>query len=184
MLVPAPSRTTLSNEDFKLLVMLRQELGIAIPDAMLIELSPASNKSQIMQALGGDSNERQRAAEEAAAKKAELEMRTEAAKAGKEETAGMLNKARAEKFAIEAQSDPDAAYERVEQERIAAEQANSNREFALDRERFDHEKAQDARELAVTLTELDIKREIANKQAEVKQQQAAAKPKAAPKKSK
>lgn len=120
VLVPSPARASMSEADFKLMLELRK-LGIGIPDEMLIELSPATNKAQIMQKLQGDSNA-------AAAEAAKLEAETAAAKnaltnaqAGKEQTAGMLNKARADKFAVEAVSDPEATYERVEMARIKSD---------------------------------------------------------------
>src|SRR5690606_39159543 len=104
-------------EDFALLIKLRTELGIAIPDAMMIELSPAANKAQLIQMLGGDSNERQRAIEEAQQREAEANAALAQAKMQKEASAAELNSARARKFEVETQTDPDAAYERVEYER-------------------------------------------------------------------
>ncbi len=164
-LVPAPSRTTMAEADFKLLISLRKDLGIAIPDAMLIELSPASNKAQILQMLQGDSNERQRAAEEAQAQAQQAELQKISAQAEKEQSAAALNQARAQKFAIEAESDPDAAYERVEFERIAADRQMADGKQQFEREKFEHEKQQDAREIAVKLTALDVQRETKQAQA-------------------
>jgi hypothetical protein len=171
-LVPAPSRTTMSESDFKLMLELRQ-LGIAIPDALLIELCPASNKAQIISMLKGDSNEKQEAIDAAAAREAEAKAGTEEAKAQKEMSAAELNSARAEKFRVEAQTDPDASYERVEQERIAAERDEADRQFALKTAEFHHTKQQDARELAVELTKIDMQREAAKEKAK---QPAAKKP--------
>lgn len=182
-LVPAPSRSTLGEADYKVLLELRK-LGIAIPDVALVELSPAANKSQIIEAMGAgpDSNERQRQAEELAAQQAQLEAEKAVATARKEEAAATLNQARAEKFAVEAASDPDASYERVEMARIDAEarEAEAKREQArqehADRLALDQKKADDQRQfqnkqIAVRLTELEQDRETAAADREVAKQE-------------
>lgn len=172
VLVPAPSRTSLSEADFKLLMELRTKVGIAIPDTMLIELSPASNKAQIIEKMAGgpDSNDRARQAEELASQQQAAELRKMAATASKEETAASLNAARAEKFAIEAASDPDASYERVEMARIQAEEARQQQAAAakerdaaarltLDTRKADDTKKFQDSQIALRLAELDINRE-------------------------
>lgn len=178
-LVPAPSRTTMSEGDFKLMLELRK-LGIAVPDAMLIELSPAANKAQILQLMQGDSNERAREAEEAQAQIAQAEMQKVAAQAEKDQSAAALNNARAQKFAVETQSDPDAAYERVETARIESDNAAQARKEQFEREKFEHQKQFDARELAFKLTQLDAKKEADKAKAAAD----AKKPKATPPKAK
>lgn len=172
VLVPAPTRATLSEADFGLLLKLRTEVGIAIPDTMIIELSPASNKAQIIEKLAGgpDSTDRARKADELAQQQQASELRKSAATAAKEESAAALNAARAEKFAIEAASDPDASYERVEMARIEAEAtretANAAQKardvssrLALDTRKADDTKSFQDRQIALRLTELDIDRE-------------------------
>jgi hypothetical protein len=159
-LVPAPSRSTLSEEDFKMLLELRK-LGIAIPDQLLIELSPAANKAQMIQMLQGDSNERQREAEEAAARLQQLEEALAQAKVEKEQSAAALNQARAEKAAIEAASDPDAAYERVEQQRIEADRTYNSEKLQLEREKLGLQRRQSDRDTALRLTEMDQDRDLA-----------------------
>ena len=131
-LVPSPARTTLSESDFKMLVELRKDIGIMIPDEMLIELSPAVNKTQIIQMLKGNSVEEQQAQAKAAEEDRTLQLGLVNAKIQKEQTAAALNQSRAENFAVQAQVDPDAAYERVEMERIAADMHERNRRFDLD----------------------------------------------------
>jgi hypothetical protein len=164
VLVPAPSRTTMSESDFKLMLELRK-LGIAIPDAMLIELSPASNKSQIIQMLQGDSNERQQKAEEAEQQLAQIEAQKTLAMAKKESAAADLNSARAEKFAIEAASDPDASYERVETARIAAEQKQHAERLALDRQKQADTRTFQDKQVALQLAQMDNDRAIAEAKA-------------------
>lgn len=161
VLVPAPSRTTMSGDDFRLLMEMR-ELGIAIPDNMLIELSPASNKAQIIQALSGDSNERQRAAEEAEAQAAAIEQQKNLATAKKEEAAALLNQARADKAAVEAASDPDAPYERVEQARIEAERRNNDSKNEIARATLAETIRNNRQQAALTLVKLDVDRESAD----------------------
>lgn len=173
VLVPAPSRATLSEGDFKMLIEMKK-LGIAVPDAMIVELSPAANKSQMIEqmGLGPDSNERQRQAEELAAQQQQVEQQKTLATARNQEAAAVLNQARAEKFAIEAASDPDASYERVEMARIesdaveAAASREAKRQESAARLALDHKKAEDTKQfqnkqIAVRLAELDINREQA-----------------------
>jgi hypothetical protein len=98
-----------------------------------------------------------------------------AAQAEKERTAAQLNAARASKFEVEAASDPDASYERVEQERIAMDKQDADRKAGLEREKFEHQKKYDAQQLALKLTEMDQKAAIEKDKAKA----AAAKPKPA-----
>lgn len=166
VLVPAPSRSTLSEEDFKTLIMLKKELGIQIPDAMLLELSPASNKGQIIQAITQDSNEVAAAQREAemAAQQAELEKLRAAAK--KEDAAALLNQARAEKFAVEAASDPDASYERVEMARLQIEQEDRRETRALRRREIAGKEQYQQDQIALALVKLENDRHMAEKQAQ------------------
>jgi hypothetical protein len=162
VLVPAPTRTAMSEGDFELLLKLRTEVGIAIPDTMLLELSPAANKAQIIQALAGpDSNERQRQADELASQQAQLEAEKAMATAEKERGAAMLNQARAEKAAIEAASDPDASYERVESARIAAGQKAHEDKLALEYARLAETRRKNQQDAAMQLTQIDVNRESA-----------------------
>ncbi|MBT9153401.1 MAG: hypothetical protein DDT39_00058 [Firmicutes bacterium] len=164
VLVPAPSRSTLSEEDFKTLVMLKKDLGIQIPDAMLLELSPASNKGQIIQAITQDSNEAAAAQREieTAAQQAEIEKLRASAK--KEDTAALLNQARAEKFAVEAASDPDASYERVEMTRLQIEQEDRRENRALRRREIDDREQHRQNQIALGLAGLENDRYLAEKQ--------------------
>ncbi len=179
VLVPAPSRVSLSEADFSLLLKLRTEIGVAIPDSMLIELSPASNKAQIIQSLTTDSNDRQRAAEEAAAAEAAVEAQLKQAQAIKEQGAAALNQARAEKALVEANSDPDASYERVENRRMDQERAIAADKHDIERERLDLDREQGNKKIAVELTKIDSQQQIAKENAKSK---AKDKPKTPPKK--
>lgn len=182
VLVPAPSRTSMSEADFKLLLELRKDVGIAIPDSMLIELSPASNKGQIIQALREDSNDRQRAAEAAAQKEAEAQAALTAAQAQKQVSAAKLDEARAEKFVMEANSDPDASYERVENNRMANERGMHDDKMELEREKLEVEKEQNRRDTAVELTKIAAQKEVAKETAKAKASQPSLAKKTKPKK--
>lgn len=164
-LIPAPARASMTEEDFKLMLMLRREIGMAIPDNLLLELSPATNKAQIIQALQGDSNERQREAEALEAQRAQIEQQKALAQARKEEAAAQLNQARAEKAAIEAASEPDAAYERVETQRIAAEAAVEEQKIMLEAARMRAQQNVQDRQLDLRAEELEIKRALAAQKA-------------------
>lgn len=129
-LVPSPSRATMSEADFKMLLELRK-LGIGIPDELLIELSPAANKGKIIQMLQGDSNERQAQAEQAAAQAQLVDLQKGAAQAQQAQAAAVLSQARAEKAATEAATDPDAAYVQVETDRLGIEQQRVDNDFQL-----------------------------------------------------
>ncbi len=137
VLVPSPSRTTLSESEFEALVKLRTEVGIAISDDLMIELAPIANKMQILQTLKGDSNQQQQAQAQMQQRIAELEAQLTQARADKERAAAELNAARANKANVEAQSDPDAAYERVENARIASD-ADIERQRIASNERIEN----------------------------------------------
>ncbi|MCA9232188.1 MAG: hypothetical protein KDA57_16185 [Planctomycetales bacterium] len=166
-LVPAPSRASMSEEDFKLLLELRNA-GIAIPDNLLIELSPAANKAQIIQALNGDSNEAVKAQQEAELRRFEADTAKVNAMTEKEQSAAALNAARAAKFSVEANTDPDAAWERTERARIASAQQQHDDKMALERDRLAQDQRQHADDVAVQLTQIESQRKAAEATAETK----------------
>ena len=159
-LVPSPSRTTMSEADFKMLLEMRK-LGIGIPDDLLIELSPAANKGKIIEMLRGDSNERQEQAEAQAAEQAAIEQQKALATARKEEAAAMLNQARAEKAAVESQVDPDAAYREIEHARIGVDRERMMREFELKDREVSNDEQYHRDDVALRLAEMDNDRETA-----------------------
>lgn len=159
-LIPSPSRTTMSESDFKMLLQMR-ELGVGIPDDLLLELSPASNKARIIDLLHGDSNERQAEAEAREAEAAAIEAEKAVATARKEESAALLNQARAEKAAVEAMQDPDAAYREIEQARIGVDRERMMGEFALRERELENEENFHQDEIAVQLAKMDNDRETA-----------------------
>lgn len=159
-LVPSPTRSAMSETDFKMLLEMRK-LGIGIPDDMLLELSPASNKGAIIQALVGDSNERQAQADALAQQQQVVQLQKDAATAENQRASAVLSQARAEKAAVEANVDPDAAYERVEGARIEAEERRNNMEFALKRRDQDMQDKHHSEDIAVELTKIDSQKQTA-----------------------
>ena len=157
VLVPAPTRTTMSESDFKLLLELRTKVGIKIPDELLIELSPAANKGQIIKALqqGTSSAQDQAAAQAAEQQKAQTEQGLAQAKMAKEQSAAQLNQARAAKAQHEAQTNPDAAYLQVETERIALDKSKTDEHNQLAREKQADTRSYQDKMLAMKLTELE-----------------------------
>lgn len=182
VLVPAPTRTTLSEGDFELLLKLRTEVGIAIPDTLLLELSPATNKAQIIQAISGtpDSVARQRQAEEAAAQEQQINAQKAQAQALKDQGAAALNQARAEKAQIEAASDPDASYERVETARIASDQKQHADKMQLEYARLAEDRRQHNQDTALAITQADMQHENAEKDRKAASQSQGAKRKSQP----
>lgn len=172
VLVPSPTRTSLSTEDFDMVLKMR-ELGIAIPDTMLIELAPLVNKAEIISDLAGgpDSNDRQRQAEELAAQQQAVDQQKAVATARKEEAAAMLNQARAEKFAVEAASDPDASYERVEMARMQQDDKHHGDQMDLEYAKLNQKDKQDQRKLAFDLSSMDVDSEHRAADRKVKQQE-------------
>lgn len=159
-LVPAPSRSTMSEADFKMLMEMRK-LGIGIDDALLLELSPAANKEKIIEMLHGDSNERQRQADKLAAQQQQIDAEMALADTEKKRASATLDQARAEKAAVEAQVDPDAAYERVENARIEADREKTQGDHALQRRSLDQQDRHHQQDIAVELTKMESQKETA-----------------------
>lgn len=153
-LVPSPSRSTLTQGEFDQLLKLR-ELGIQIPDAVLIELSNAPNKGQIVQQMQGDSTDQQAAIQQQQQQQMALEQQLTQAKTQKEQSAAELNSARAAKAAKESQTDPDAAYERVEMARIEAQNQTDQQRAALDAAKLGLMRRQQDHHTALELTKMD-----------------------------
>jgi hypothetical protein len=151
VLVPSPSRATMSEGEFKQMVELRK-LGIKVPDDVMIELSGAPNS--VVQRMKGDSVQDQERQQQLAEQEQADAAALNKAKIEKESGAARLNVARAEKAESEAGRDPDAAYERVETTRIASDHATEQKRIALDREKLDVQREQGDKKIAVDLTKV------------------------------
>lgn len=157
-LVPSPTRTTVSDSEFEEMFKLRKELGVQIPDAVLVELSNAPNKGQIIQQMQGDAGQQQQQVLAQQQQQSQLEMQLTQAKVAKEQSAAQLNSARAAKAAGEAGKDPDAAYERVEMARIDAQQQAAGQRMALDAVKLGLQRRSADRATALELTKLGHQR--------------------------
>lgn len=166
VLVPAPTRSTLSNSDFKDLVMLKKELGVKIPDDALIEASNVGNKLQLIQRIQGDSSDHAEAQRQAELRQQQLEAATEEAKAEKERTAAQLNAARARKFAAEAETDPDEAYREVENRRISVDADIEHRRLDIDEKKLQLQHQENLRRTAVDLTKVELEQRARGKDRE------------------
>lgn len=153
-LVPSPSRSTMSEGEFDQVFKLR-ELGIQIPDVVLVELSNAPNKAQIIQQMQGDSVNDQQIEQQIEQQQAQLEQQLTQAKIAKEQGAAQLNEARAQKFASEVGRDPDAAYERVEMARLATQQQSDQQRTAIDVAKLGLQRRQQDHSTALKLTQMD-----------------------------
>ena len=154
VLVPAPSRTTMTESEFDFLVDLREKLGIQIPDEMMIELSPIPDKGRLIHMLQGSEKAKQEQTQleqqTAQANLALLQARTQ-----KESSGASLNSARAGKAQVEAQNDPDAAYERVESARIASDHQIQSGKQQLDWAKLGMQRKQQTDGTALQLTKMD-----------------------------
>lgn len=153
--VPSPTRSTMTEDEFKQMVMLKKELGIQIPDSLMIELSNAPNKMQIIQSLTGDSNDAMKQKQQQEAEQARQEAALSAAKVTKEQSAAQLNAARAAHFQDQIGKDPDAAYREVEMARIESDQHEADRRITFDYDKLKVEREKNQHNTALDLTKLD-----------------------------
>lgn len=154
-----PQRETLEDSQFDQAVSLK-ELGIAIPDSVIIKASRLLNKNDIIKEIDSAKSSPE------AQKEAELRLRdmeasvtkTEAETAQKQADAG-LKQAKAQKEVVsaqkEAQTPPEAADGSAEADLMKAQA-----EMQLERERFELEKSIKLEELALKEREAALKRQI------------------------
>ncbi len=149
-----PSRETYDQGQFNEIMQLKQ-LGLAIPDDLLVEYSHVARKSELVARMkeltGGGSAEAQQAAQQQAAELAQLEQESQKAQTLKTIADARLSEARAAKEQSELQNGGDGTmYDPkvlIERERVAHELAIKAKqiadELALKREQFDHQKEMD-----------------------------------------
>lgn len=132
-----PQRETLEDTQFDQAVVLREKLGIPIPDEVIIGASKLMNKAQIIQQMRAASQSPEAQAQQQLAQRAqEAEVaKTEAETAQKHADAG-LKQAKAQKEAIAAQKE---AATPVDDGAGQAAMAKAQADMQLDRERFAHE---------------------------------------------
>lgn len=181
VITSAPHRASLEDSQFEQARALR-EIGVQIPDHVLIENSRLQRRAEIVKQMQGDQESpqaqaamaRQERMEEAAVAKVEAEVQEAT-------TQAQLNQVRAQKEMVQAQQlaegteegvDPAAELE-LDAQKSAAElqlkQRQMEAEFAFKREQMEREFELKREALA---NEIQIKRETAEADAQIKQKQA------------
>jgi len=155
VLVPSPTRSALNSSDLKDLIMLRKELGIQIPDDIMVEASNVQDKLKIITRLTGDGNADAQAKKQQEAEQHQNDQELAKAKVAKEQSAAQLNEARAKKAEGEAGKDPDAAYREVEMARIASEHQSSQAHIAIDWAKLRATRDDKQNRTAMDITKLD-----------------------------
>jgi hypothetical protein len=162
-----PQRETLEDSQFDQAVALR-ELGVMIPDNVLIENSRLMRKSEIVRQMQGDQNSPE------AQQQKQLQMRAQQAEVAKAEgeaaakhADAQLKQAKAQKEGVLAQKE---AVTPPEDNGIEAKYAETEAKIALEDRKFEHQKALDYAELQ---HKLQLERESAKQDAQLKAEQAA-----------
>jgi hypothetical protein len=185
-----PKRETLEDSQFEQAVAMR-EMGVPIPDSVLIDNSRLNNKADILKQMQGDQT-----SPEAQAQKA-LEQRAAAAEVAKVEGEAAnkaadaeLKKTKADKTVVETQVLANTPPEQADgQGQLALEAEKAGAEIDLEERRFQHEKEMDMmkmrhnRELAQDKLALQAQQQAqqaAQQRAQAQQQAAAAAQKPAP----
>lgn len=139
VITSVPQRETLEDSEFEQLVAMRTELGIKIPDHVIIEASRLRNKMEVIRAMQGDENtpegqarkKMQLRAEIAAVLKEEAEVRV------KNEDAE-LRKAKAEQLRAET-ANPDGGTPGLDVAEVESEQTREDAKASREMDRKDRE---------------------------------------------
>lgn len=169
-----PERDTFEETQFDQVVMMRKDIGVQIPDSVLIQASRVKNKAEIIKQMSGD----QESPEAQAA--AQLKARADEATVVKLEAEAMQKQADAQLKQAKSQKEMASIGEDSGQNEIALEQQKLQAEMAMEKQKLDMEFAlkreQMEREFALKReqmqAELAMKREQAAVDAQIKQQQA------------
>lgn len=149
--VPAPSRDTVQQTTFAQLKEMREDLGMQIPDEVLLQYSSIPQKSAVIQAVKaatGDQNlQQQQMQMEQAIQAAELKAR-EAAAVNSAAQADLAH-ARAAKALSDAQRDPQGDRIKLDAQRLRLEHARDSRKQA-------HEELQSDRDTALQVTQMQL----------------------------
>jgi hypothetical protein len=166
-----PARETFEQSQFQEALEMRQ-LGIAIPDDVLIEHSHLTRKSEIAkrirEATGGEGNEaaQQMAQMEMQLKQMEIAEKQAAMQKTQAQAALEAAKAKKEMIAIERGDDPNT----IEREKLAIEQERAAQQMLMEREKV-HAQIQLQREKLAA--DIMMKREEHNMNMQLQQEQAA-----------
>jgi hypothetical protein len=172
ILVPSPTRSSLSGEELSQLIEMRKELGIKIPDDIFIENSNIPHKAQLLARMKQDSNEATKQEEQQQEEEHQANLKLMAAKTKKEDSGSDLNTARANKAQGEAGVDPDAAYKAVEDKRMDMDHANNQAKLALDWHKEKRETVEGQRKDAIALTKIHVDSQHKAADTKVKEKQA------------
>jgi len=156
--IPAPSRDLVQQTVFDQLKAMRTELGMAIPDDVLLQYSSIPQKSAVMQAMkdaGGNQNAQ---AQQQMLQQALLQAELAAKQASSVNSSAQadLAHARAAKALADAQRDPNAQRIALDRTRLALEHVRDTQRMSLDREKSDRDTA-----LALTDMHLQHSRDLA-----------------------
>lgn len=139
VITSVPQRETLEDSEFEQLVAMRTELGIKIPDHVIIEASRLRNKMEVIRAMQGDEN-----TPEGQARK-KMQLRAEIATVLKEEAEvrvknedAELRKAKAEQLRAET-ANPDGGTPGLDVEEAAREQGREDVKASAEIGRKDRE---------------------------------------------
>lgn len=174
--IPAPKRETVEQAVFQQLVEMRGELGVMIPDEVLIQYSAIPQKGKVMEAIqnaGGDPQQQQQQAQlDQQLKQAQLAESIASAKNSASQAA--LAEARARKADADAMRDPQADRIALDRQRMAYE--------AVRNEAKDQQDArQQTMDNAMKITEMQHTHDRESRKIDVQAQQKAQKPAPKPK---
>lgn len=161
-----PPRETFDEDQFQEAVRLRGELGVRIPDTKLIELSHLEDKEELIQALGGDSGQRE---EEERQRQAQIEMQKAQAEMQQKQADAQLAQARAQKVIAETRgevpNDEQAANEVAKQKELELKQLELQHKAEMERARLEFERWKFEQDLEARVAyqeeQLEIQREKA-----------------------
>lgn len=179
-ITPAAQRDTVEQNAFQQLVQMRQDLGMVIPDDVLLQYSALPDKKKIQDAIAnaGGTPEQQAQKAQLEQQMSQAELENTLASAENSRAQALLAKSRAGKAQAEASQDPNTQRATMDAARLAAERERDQRSHELE------QRGQDIN-AATKLTEIELKHQRENRKIEsdreVKLKQAAQKPKAAPK---
>jgi hypothetical protein len=165
----APFRNSLEDSQFEQARALK-ELGIAIPDSVLIENSHLMRRSEIVKQIEGGKNSPEAQAQ------MQLQQRSQQAEVAKTEAEAQKAAAEAQKITMEAHGGGAGQAGQAEQQRMTLEQQRLQMEMGFEQERLKMEMEAKQQELEFKREELQIKMQMQREQhgqdMEIKQQQA------------
>ncbi len=140
--VPAPSRETVMQSTFQQLFDLRKELGVQVPDDVLIEYSALPDKSKVLEAIQNNTDpQAAQAQQQMQQQMAQAELNAKNAAAANAEAQGQLAKARSLKAIADANSNPQADRIALDRERLQVEQQRDARQAAQTQQQSDTDSA-------------------------------------------